>query len=152
LEREDVVRVKRNVLVLAAALAFPGAMFAGQATKKYDLAPGQGTVDVDVQVDHVRINQVAIKAEGEGSSPLKKSGSEAKVRMDNNGSGDVEAGAAIVLMDGAGNVVGAGSCGTKVGWLKAGERDTCSMDLGYVFRNLKSAKTLVVTLETNPKK
>jgi len=146
------MKIHRGALGLAMVFALPLSSAAGQATKKYDLPPGTTTQAVDVAVDNVRINQVLLKPEGEGSGPLKKSGSEAKVRMDNNGSTDVEAGAAIVLMDAAGNVVGAGSCGTKVGWLKAGERDTCSMDLGYVFRNLKNAKTLVVTLETSPRK
>jgi len=146
------MRIHRGALGLALVLALPLSAAAGQATKKYDLPPGTTTQAVDVEVDHVRINQVILEAKGESSGPLKKSGSEAKVRMDNNGSSDVEAGAAIVLMDAVGNVVGAGSCGTKVGWLKAGERDTCSMDLGYVFRNIKSAKTLVVTLETSPRK
>ena len=146
------MRLKRSVLALTAVLAVPCSLFAGQATKKYDLTPGQTSVTVDVMVDNVRINQVMIEDKGASSMPTKKSDSEAKVRMDNNGAVDVEAGAAVVLMDGNGNVVGAGSCGTKVGWLKAGERDTCSMDLGYVFRNLKSAKSVVVTLETNPKK
>lgn len=145
------MRLKRSALALAAVLAVPGALFAGQATKKYDLTPGQTTQAVDVSVDNVRINQVTIQNEGGSSGPLKKSGSEAKIRMDNNGSADVEAGAAIVVMDGDGNIVAAGSCGTKVGWLKAGERDTCTADFGYVFRNLSKAKTIIVTIETKPR-
>jgi hypothetical protein len=125
----------------------------GQATKKYDLAPGATSQTVDVSVDHVTVNQVIFEFKNtSGSGPLRKSGSEAKVRMDNNGSTEVEAGVALVIMDKDGNVLAASSCGTKVGWLKAGERDTCSMDFSYVFRNLANAHSLVVTLETRPPK
>jgi hypothetical protein len=47
--------------------------------------------------------------------------------------------------------VAAGSCGTKMGWLKAGERDTCKAEFPYVYRNLKAAKSMMVTLETRDK-
>lgn len=47
--------------------------------------------------------------------------------------------------------MGAGSCGTKVGWLKAGERDTCTANFSHVFRNLKNARSMIVTIETREK-
>ena len=146
------MRIQRSALGLAIALALSFPALAGQATKKFDIPAGSKTVAVDVAVDDVRVNQVTLEVETVGSSnPLRKSGSEAKVRMDNNGSTEVEAGVALVLTDAEGNVVGAASCGTKVGWLKAGERDTCTADFGYVFRNLQNAKSLTVTLETRAK-
>jgi hypothetical protein len=124
---------------------------AGQATKKYELAPGATAQAVDVTVDNVNVNQIILQIKNtDGSSPFRKSGSDAKVRIDNNGRKDVEAGVAVVVMDEAGNVLAAGSCGTKVGWLKAGERDTCSADFSYVFRNLSNARSVLVTLETRP--
>jgi len=143
------VRVRRGALGIAAALALSLPLPGGQATKKYELTPGATAQTVDVTVDHVTVNQVILEFKNtSGSGPLRKSGSEAKVRMDNNGSTDVEAGVALVVMDRDGNVLAAGSCGTKVGWLKAGERDTCSADFSYVFRNLANASSLLVTLET----
>jgi len=145
------LRLQRFILGFAAALALPFPMAAGQATKKYDLEPGATAQTVDVTVDNVNVNQVILQIKNtDGSSPLRKSGSEAKVRMDNNGTTDVEAGVAVVVQDEAGNVLAAGSCGTKVGWLKAGERDTCKADFSYVFRNLANARSLTVTLETRP--
>ena len=145
------MKLVRGCLVLGICLVSPLAMVAGQATKKFDLVPGK-TQTVTVEVDSVRVSQVVLDIENAGGKgPLKKSGAEAEVRMDNNGAKSVEAGIAVVLLDGAGNVVAAGSCGTKMGWLKAGERDTCKADFPYVYRNLKGAKSMMVTLETREK-
>lgn len=136
-------------LGFAIVLVIPSALPAGQATKRFEMTAGSKTIQVAVEVDNVRVNQVVLDIENtSGRGPIRRSGSDAEVRMDNNSSKDVEAGVALVLMDAAGNVVGSGSCGTKVGWLKAGERDTCTASFPYVFRNLKNARTLLVTLET----
>ena len=47
-----------------------------------------------------------------------------------------------------GNIVAAGSGGSKVGYLGKGERDTFVIRFPYVYRNLENAKTFTVTLET----
>ena len=146
------MKSSRSALGIALVLALPVSVSAAQGTKKIDLAPGAKTHQVDVSAGSVKVNQVVLDVEDQSkTSVLRSSGSEAKVRMDNNGDKAVEAGVGVVLMDGDGNLVGAGSCGTKVGWLKAGERDTCTINFSYLFRNMKNAKTMVITLETRDK-
>ena len=55
------------------------------------------------------------------------------------------------ILDEAGNMVAAGSGGTRVGWLAAGERDAAAIKFPFVFRNLSKAKTFMITMEVEPK-
>jgi hypothetical protein len=79
------MRLVRGCLVMGISLVSPLALVAGQATKKFDLVPGKAQT-VTVEVDSVRVNQVVLDIENAGGKgPLKKSGAEAEVRMDNKG-------------------------------------------------------------------
>jgi hypothetical protein len=46
-------------------------------------------------------------------TPIRKSSADVRVRIDNNGLSDEEVGVAVVVFDAEGNVVAAGSNGTK---------------------------------------
>jgi hypothetical protein len=143
------MRFLRVFLAIGSILLVPVSLRAGQATKKFDFAPVNGIQQVDLVVGDVRLNQIIFDLHNTGGiGPLRRSGSDAEVRLDNNGAKDVEAGVALVLMDADGNVVGAGSGGTKVGWLRAGERDKYTVNFPYVYRYVEKAKTVLVTVET----
>ena len=144
---------RHSLAVLFVAFAAP--LSAGQATKKYDFAPVNGVQEVNVEVDKVTVNQITFKLDPQGLGALlstKAGDAGAKVRVDNNGYQDVEVGISIVLFDADGNIVGAGGGGTKVGFLKRGDRDTHQVMFDYVYRNIDKAKSFLVTLETKPKR
>ena len=137
------------VASLALCLALPAS--AGIVTKKVALAPANGTQEVSVEVDKVRVSQVQFPHKQEGPDWFSKGGYTLKVRVDNDGPVDQEIGVAVVFYDADGNVVAAGTGGTKMGYLNKGDRDTHSIDFNYVFRNARKATSFSVTLETKAK-
>jgi hypothetical protein len=137
-------------ILLAAAVAAPAA--GGVATKKYEWQPINGAQDTDVQTDDVVVSQVVFDL---GSTlkgtPIRKSSAKVRVRIDNNGFVDEEVGVAVVVFDAEGNVVAAGSNGTKWGYLNKGQRTYYNIDFPYVYRRLEQAASFTVTLETRAK-
>ncbi|HTO77326.1 MAG TPA: hypothetical protein VMQ61_14730 [Thermoanaerobaculia bacterium] len=136
---------KLSLVLLAAALAAP--LAAQQVTKKFDYAPVNGVQDLKFELDKVSLNQITFKPGKSLGAGIRKSDAAADVRVDNNGAADKIVGVAVVMFDGEGNVVAAGSSGTHVGYLKAGERDIARIEFPYVFRHMDKAKTFVVTME-----
>jgi hypothetical protein len=137
-------------LLLGVALATPAT--AGVASKKYSWQPVGGIQQIDVETDDVVVGQVDFNL---GSTlrgtPLRKSSAKVRVRIDNNGTQDEEVGVAVVVFDKEGNVVAAGSNGTKWGYLNKGARTYYSIDFPYVYRRLDNAANFIVTLETRAK-
>ena len=140
---------KAVLFVVAVSLAAP--LAAQQATKKFDYKPVDGIQAVSLAIDQVKINQIVFKPGKAIGGPLRRSAAECVIRIDNDGQVPVQAGVAVVLFDEAGNLVAAGSGGTRVGWLSAGERDTSAIRFPFVYRNMDKAKTFLVTLEVVPK-
>jgi hypothetical protein len=146
------MRVRQFVLAgtLAAALAVPAS--AQVATKKFPWQPVGGAQNIDVSTENVVVGQVVFDM---GSvmkgTPLRKSSANVRVRIDNNGEADEEVGVAVVVFDAEGNVVAAGSNGTKWGYLNAGKRTYYDIDFPYVYRRLDNAANFIVTLETKGK-
>jgi len=137
------------VAVLAAGVSPASAQV---ATKKYDWHPENGAQDIDVQTDKVVVSNVLWDMGGTmKGTPLRKSSANVRVRIDNNGSQDAEVGVAVVVFDAEGNVVAAGSNGTKWGFLNKGDRTYYSIDFPYVYRRLDQAANFMVTLETRVK-
>jgi hypothetical protein len=144
------LRVFGAACVAAAVLA---ATASGQvATKKYDWHPENGAQDIDVTTDKVVVSNVLWDMGGTmKGTPLRKSSANVRVRIDNNGSQDAEVGVAVVVFDAEGNVVAAGSNGTKWGFLNKGDRTYYNIDFPYVYRRLDQAANFLVTLETRVK-
>jgi hypothetical protein len=140
---------KAAFFVVAVFLAAP--LHAQQATKKFDYKPVDGIQAVSLAIDQVKINQIVFKPGKAIGGPLRRSDAECVIRIDNDGQVPVQAGVAVALFDEAGNLVAAGSGGTRVGWLSAGERDTSAIRFPFVYRNMDKAKTFLVTLEVVPK-
>lgn len=138
------------VVLFAAGLAAPA--FSEVATKKFDWRPVDGIQKIDLQVGDIVINEVQFDL---GSTmkgtPIRKSSAKVKIRIDNNGNTDQEVGAAVVVFDAEGNVVAAGSNGTKWGYLNKGARTYYEIDFPYVYRRLPEAASFLVTLETQGK-
>ena len=136
--------------LLAAALAVPAS--AQVATKKYPWQPVGGAQNIDVTTEDVVVGQVVFDL---GSTmkgtPLRKSSAKVRVRIDNNSLTDEEVGVAVVVFDAEGNVVAAGSNGTKWGYLNRGDRTYYDIDFPYVYRRLDDAANFMVTLETKAK-
>jgi hypothetical protein len=139
-----------SALALAGLLAAP--LAAEQSTKKFDWAPINGVQDINISAGEIVIGQVTFNT---GSTlkgtPLRKSSADVRVRIDNNGLTDQQVGVAVVVFDAEGNVVAAGSNGTKWGYLTKGDRTYYAIDFPYVYRNLDKAATFVVTIETQGK-
>ena len=137
-------------MALAAALAVPAS--AQVATKKFPWQPIGGAQNVDVTTEEVVVGQVVFDL---GSTmkgtPIRKSSAKVRVRIDNNSMTDEEVGVAVVIFDAEGNVVAAGSNGTKWGYLNKGDRTYYDIDFPYVYRRLDNAASFMVTLETKPK-
>jgi len=136
--------------LLVAALAVPAS--AQVATKKFPWQPVGGAQNIDVTTEDVVVGQVVFDL---GSTlkgtPLRKSSAKVRVRIDNNSLTDEEVGVAVVVFDAEGNVVAAGSNGTKWGYLNKGDRTYYDIDFPYVYRRLDDAANFIVTLETKPK-
>jgi hypothetical protein len=119
------------------------------ASKKYDWAPINGVQEVEVKDGEVVVSQLVFNI---GSTlkgtPLRKSSADVRVRIDNNGLSDQQVGVAVVVFDAEGNVVAAGSNGTKWGYLNKGDRTYYNIDFPYVYRRLDSAASFMVTIET----
>jgi hypothetical protein len=139
--------------VVAAVLAASSSPASGQvASKKYDWHPENGAQDIDVQDGKVVVSQVVWDMGGVmKGTPLRKSSANVRVRIDNNGSQDAEVGVAVVVFDAEGNVVAAGSNGTKWGFLNKGDRTYYTIDFPYVYRRLDQASNFLVTVETRVK-
>ena len=142
--------MKRTIVTMLSVLALTGVASAGQATKKFDVGPGNAH-PLGVEVDGIRVSQIEFADKMDAPGLFSKGGTKATVRVDNDSPRDSQVGIAVVFFDAAGNIVAAGAGGTKVGSLKKGERDTHTIDFDYVFRNVAKAKTFLVTLETAPK-
>ncbi len=146
------MRFGRFALALALAGVFAAPLSAAVATKKFEWAPINGVQDIDIQAGDIVIGQVVFDL---GSTlkgtPFRKSSADAKVRIDNNGSTDEQVGVAVVVFDAEGNVVAAGSNGTKWGYLNKGKRTYYTIDFPYVYRRLDQAATFIVTIETQSK-
>jgi hypothetical protein len=141
----------RKAILLVAAACLVAPLAAQQATKKFDYKPLDGIQTISLAIDQVRINQIVFKTGKAIGGPLRRSVAECVIRIDNDGLVPVQAGVAVALFDEEGNLVAAGSGGTRVGWLSAGERDTCAIRFPFVYRNMDKAKTFLVTLEVQPK-
>jgi hypothetical protein len=141
----------RRALLFAAAglLAVPVA--AQQVTKTFDYKPVDSIQDIRLTLDKVRINQIVFKVGESGAAAQRRSTSEAVVRIDNESEGAVAVGVAVAVKDEEGNLVAAGSGGTRAGWLRAGERGAATIKFPFVFRNLAKAKTFTITMEVEPK-
>jgi hypothetical protein len=144
------IRAFLLMVVCAAALASPAS---GQvATKKFPWQPVGGVQNIDVSTESVVVGQVVFDM---GSTlkgtPLRKSSANVRVRIDNNSEVDEEVGVAVVVFDAEGNVVAAGSNGTKWGYLNKGSRTYYDIDFPYVYRRLDNAANFIVTLETRAK-
>ena len=144
------IRELSVAVFLAGALAVPAS--AQVATKKFPWKPIGGVQNVDVQTEDVVVGQVVFDL---GSTmkgtPLRKSSAKVRVRIDNNSETDEEVGVAVVVFDAEGNVVAAGSNGTKWGYLNKGDRTYYNIDFPYVYRRLDDASNFIVTLETKAK-
>ena len=146
------MRFTRLFMGSLVALGLAGAASGDSATKKFSWNPVNGAQTTDVSDGTIVVSQVEFDL---GSTlkgtPIRKSSAKAKVRIDNNGQSDEEVGVAIVVFDSEGNVVAAGSNGTKWGYLGKGDRTYYDIDFPYVYRHLDKAASFVVTVETRGK-
>jgi hypothetical protein len=144
------IRQLSLAVLVAAALVAPAS--AQVATKKFPWQPVGGVQNIEVQTESVVVGQVVFDL---GSTmkgtPLRKSSAKVRVRIDNNSETDEEVGVAVVVFDAEGNVVAAGSNGTKWGYLNKGDRTYYNIDFPYVYRRLDDAANFIVTLETRSK-
>jgi len=141
--------LKRLSLCIALSLlAIPA--LADVVTKKFDWQPVGGIQKIAMESSEVAISQIKFDL-GDTIAPIRRSSAKAKVRIDNNSERDQEVGVAIAIFDDQGNMLAAGSGGNKVGELGHGDREEFTVSFPYVYRNLKNARSFLVTLETKEK-
>jgi hypothetical protein len=144
------IRRKLWTACLAAGLAASAS--AQVASKKFDWNPVNGVQEINVEDNRIVVSQVQFdNGSTLKATPIRKSSANVRVRIDNNGSADQEVGVAVVVFDAEGNVVAAGSNGTKWGFLNKGDRTYYAIDFPYVYRRLDQASSFLVTLETRMK-
>jgi hypothetical protein len=141
----------RRALLFAVAVCLAAPLTAQQVTRRFDYKPVNSIQEINIAIDKIKINQLVFKTGKEAGGPLRRSSAECVVRVDNDGQTPVAVGVAVAILDGDGNIVAAGSGGTRVGWLSAGERDASTIRFPFVYRNLDKAKTFMVTMEVEPK-
>ncbi len=143
---------KRLPIFLAAALTIVlvSPLSAELVSKKFDWSPVGGIQRVDMQLNDVAISEVRFDL-GDTVAPIRVSSAKAVVRVDNNSQVDQEVGVAIAVFDAEGNLVAAGDGGNKVGDLNKGDRSEFTLHFSYVYRNLRSARSFLITLETKTK-
>ena len=144
------IREVTLAVLCAVTLAVPAS--AQVATKKFPWKPVDGAQNIEVTTEDVVVGQVVFDL---GSTmrgtPIRKSSAKVRVRIDNNSMTDEEVGVAVVVFDKEGNVVAAGSNGTKWGYLNKGARTYYDIDFPYLYRRLDEAANFMVTLETKSK-
>jgi hypothetical protein len=140
----------KRFLFVAGACLFALPVSAEILTKKFDWQPVGGIQKVDLTSNEVAISEIRFDL-GSTVPPIRVSSSKAIVRVDNNSQRDQEVGVAIAVFDEQGNLLAAGDGGNKVGELNKGEREEFTVRFSYVYRNLKDAKSFLVTLETKEK-
>ena len=140
-----------KLFFVAAAAVLASPLSAQQVTRKFDYAPVNGVQDLKFELDKVSVNQITFKPGKSLGGGIRQSDASVEIRVDNNGPTDKIVGVAIVMLDDQGNVVAAGSGGTRVGYLSAGERDTSRIAFPFVFRHMDKAKTFIVTMELEDK-
>lgn len=141
---------KRFPLALAAffGLAFP--LSADIVSKRFDWQPVSGIQKVNMESNEIVISQIRFDL-GDTIPPIRYSTAKAIVRVDNNSQQDEEVGVAIAVFDEQGNMIAAGNGGNKVGELNKGDREEFTIRFAYVYRNLKDARSFLISLETKPK-
>jgi hypothetical protein len=146
------MRIHKMALVGILASGVCAVASADAASKKYEWQPVNGIQETEVRDGDIVVSQVQFNL---GSTmkgtPIRKSSADVRVRIDNNGQSDEEVGVAVVVFDAEGNVVAAGSNGTKWGYLNKGDRTYYSIDFPYVYRRLDKAASFMVTVETRGK-
>lgn len=141
--------VKRFSLLFAGLLvALPS--LGDILTKKFEWQPVSGIQKVDMMLNEIEIGVVRFDL-GDTVPPIRYSTAKAVVRVDNNSQRDQEVGVAIAVFDEEGNMVAAGNGGNKFGELNKGDRDEFTVRFSYVYRNMASARSFLVTLETKEK-
>ena len=141
--------LKRFSLVAAGALlALP--LHGEIVTKKFDWQPVGGIQKIAMDSNDIAVSQIRFDL-GDTIAPIRRSTAKAVVRVDNNSQRDQEVGVAIAVFDDQGNLLAAGSGGNKVGDLNKGDRSEFTVAFPYVYRNLKNARSFLLTLETKEK-
>ena len=137
----------RGIAAWTAAACLAAPAFAEQWTQRFDYKPSHHVQEIEFALDRVRIRQVVFRSGPRAGEAARRPSAECTVRVDNDGETAVAVGVAVVVFDAEGNVVAAGSGGTRVGWLWPGERDTSTIRFPFVYRNFDRAKTFLITME-----
>lgn len=135
----------------AAFVAASASVSAQQATQKFDYKPVQQIQPIEFGFEKIRIHQIVFRPASEAGGKQRHSVPEAVVRIENEGAAAAAVGVAIAIFDTDGNLVAAGSGGTRPGWLAPGERDVASIRFPNVYRHLDKARSFVLTMEVQPK-
>jgi hypothetical protein len=143
----------RRALLSVIAVGVSSPLWAGAASQRFDWRPVQGLQEVRVESEKVAVTRVEFDL---GSTlkgtPVRRSSAKVTVRVDNDGYLDHQVGVAVVVYDAEGNVVAAGSNGTKWGYLDKGDRAYYTISFPYLYRRLEDAASFQVTIETQGKR
>jgi hypothetical protein len=137
--------------ILAALLAIASAAQAGGfLSKSYEFkanTPLQVGLDLGDGVKFDSIEFVLPAKEGDGPTPLFEQ-PKAKVTISNLGDASVKVGIALAVVDGDGNLVGAGTGGTTLLPLRAGRQMVYSIGFDDVRERIATGSAFRISFET----
>lgn len=141
----------RNILaplVIAAALPLSAGEF---FCKRYDFLQEQ-YIQLDAKAGEVALRDIRFRFPAYvGPRKLDIKGrNQAEVSIKNYGDKPMRIHVAIALFDEAGNLVGCGATGSKLGSTKRGEEETFFVTFDYVKDRLSAAKVFYLTVEAQP--
>ncbi|HEX6852570.1 MAG TPA: hypothetical protein VF139_14335 [Candidatus Polarisedimenticolaceae bacterium] len=137
--------------ILAAVLALASTARAdGFVSKSYEFKankPLQVGIELGDGAKFDSIEFVLPEPQGDKPTPLFEQ-PKAKVTVSNLGEASVKIGIALAVVDGEGNLVGAGTGGTKLIPLRAGRQMVYSIGFDDVRQHLSTASAFRITFET----
>lgn len=120
----------------------------GFASRRYDFHWDK-LIPLDLEVDGLRVKSIFFNRRGIKTGLFKGAefGSRAQVEVMNTAKRPRNPGFAVAVFDGEGNLLGAGSGGTKVGTVKPGETETFDLNFFQVMERLPRGTHFHLTVE-----
>jgi hypothetical protein len=131
-------------LFAALTLAAPAGAEVNSARYKFE---GNKWLSLDLTVDEVRTD--VIRFDWPSAVLGIKSGYKAVVKVVNGSTKQVSAGLAVVLYDGDGKLLGAGTTGTKIGTIDPGDSAEFTVSFDHVIERLPQTSQFQIALQTH---
>lgn len=124
-------------------LALPASAATGSARYRFE---GNKWLKLDLEVGEVRAD--LIRFDWPSTMMGVKTGYKSSVKLVNGSTNQVRIGVAVVLYDGEGRPIGAGTTGTKLGTIDPGDSAQFTVDFNHVTERLEQSNQFSLVVET----